>query len=87
MLLDHFCKKRLSQTCNSIICVQAFCTRGSFKNRATTYGQEKFSKSDYFREHSKFHEVFWREYFKILVIKKRVKQLFSRLKKSEEKNL
>ena len=32
-----------------------------------------------------FHEEFWREYFKILVLKKRVKQLFSRLKKSEEK--
>ena len=44
------------------------------------YWQETIRKIEYFGEHPKFIDDFWRKYFKILVIEKRVKRLFSRLK-------
>ena len=49
--------------------------------------REKLRESEYFCEHSKFGENYWREHFKILVITKRVKQAFSRVKKTWKKNL
>ena len=49
------------------------------------FSREKFRKSEYFCEHFKFGEDFGREHFKILVIKKRVKRSFSRLKKARKK--
>ena len=51
-------------------------------------GEKKIVKSEYICaicEHLKLREDFWREHFKILVIKKRVKRLFSRSKKAREK--
>ena len=49
------------------------------------YWRLNFLKSEHFCEHTKFGENFWCEYFKILVLKKRVKRLFPRSKKSREK--
>ena len=51
-------------------------------------GEKKIVKASIFVdfcEHLKFREDFWREHFKILVIKKRVKRLFSRSKKARKK--
>jgi len=47
--------------------------------------EKKIQKSEYFCEHLKFGEDFRLEHYKILVIKKRVKRSFSRLKKARKK--
>ena len=53
-------------------------------------GEKKIVKASIFVdfcEHLKFREDIWREHLKILVIKNRIKRLFSRSKKARKKNL
>ena len=62
-----------------------FVREETSKIERAIYWRENFRKSEHFCEHQKFGEDFWGEHFNILVFRKRVKRLFSRLKKARKK--
>ena len=52
--------------------------------KRVNYWREKFRKGEHFCEHSKNGEDFRPEHFKVMVLKKRVNRLISKLKKARE---
>ena len=49
------------------------------------FSREYFRKSEYFSEHPIFCEYFWREHFKLFLIKQRVNESFSKVEKARKK--
>ena len=49
------------------------------------FSREYFRKSEYFSEHPIFCEYFWREHFKLFLIKQRVNESFWKVEKARKK--
>ena len=49
------------------------------------FSREYFRKSEYFSEHPIFCEYFWREHFKLFLIKQRVNESFLKVEKARKK--